>query len=159
VQRSKKKLLLKAVESGDARRLRGLLTQGADPNFRTRYGETPLMVALHRSQTEAALILLEARADVTARARDGATALFWAARYGNLAVMQRLLAAGADVSAAREYRDCTPLAVAVSNGHVRMLIAAGADPEQRYLGERLTYFARSDDMRRALVWSPHARTL
>jgi uncharacterized protein len=154
MQRSRKKVLLKAVESGDLRRLRALLDQGVDPDFQNTDGETLLMLAMHRGHVDTANMLLDAGADVHLRSNDGATALFWAARYGYLELVERLLAAGANVYAARDRRDNTPLAAAVGCGHVavvRTLIKHGADPEQSYLGESLTYFAEDDEMRRVLA--------
>jgi ankyrin repeat protein len=154
MQRSLKKAFLKAVEGSDLRRLRNLLDQGADPNFQSSFGETPLTVAIHRGQIESAILLLDAGANVRIQSRDGATALFWAARYGQLEIVERLLAAGADVHAAREHRGNTPLARAVSDGHAAVaqkLIEHGADPDQSYLGEKLTCFAKDDEMRRILL--------
>lgn len=153
MRRSTKKEFLKAVESGDLASLRTLLANGTDPNFKTSYGESPLVRALHRRHEDVAMLLLDSGADPGAVSRDGASPLFWAARYGYLRIVARLLELGANVHAARE-GPVTPLAIAVSNGHVnivRLLLANGADPERSYLGKHLTHFAHTAEMHDALT--------
>lgn len=152
VRRSVKKEFLKAVESNDIAALRRILADGADPNFLTRYGETPLFVALNRGHEDTAMALLDAGADPGVVSNNGTTPLFWAARHGYLRVVERLLQLGVDVHAARD-GDVPPLAMAVSCNHaevVRLLVAHGADFNRPYLGLHLKNIAADDAMRRAL---------
>ena len=67
--------------------------------------------------------------DVWARQPDGSTALHWAVYDGDLATVQRLLAAGADVAAANAY-GATALSLASVQGDppiINALLKAGAD--------------------------------
>ncbi|MFN0134891.1 MAG: ankyrin repeat domain-containing protein [Phycisphaerae bacterium] len=147
--------LIKAVEAGDIASLRSLLDEGADPNFKTSYGETPLFLAINRHHDDVAMLLLDAGADANATADDGATPLFWAARHGRVNMVARLLEWSANVHASRD-GVVPPLAIAVTNGHtevVRLLLRNGADPDRSYLGQHLTHFARSPQMHRELTLS------
>jgi uncharacterized protein len=70
------------------------------------------------------------RTDVNARQPDGSTALHWAVYEGDLAGVQRLLAAGADVAATNAY-GATALSLASVQGNasiIHALLKAGADP-------------------------------
>ena len=67
---------------------------------------------------------------VAATQRDGATALHWAVHLDDVAIVERLLLAGATVDATNEY-GVTPLSIASGNGGaplVERLLEAGADP-------------------------------
>lgn len=120
-----------ATFQGDAGMIRHLLAQGADPDPVTG-GATPLIAAVIDGQREAALALLQAGARVDARdsATDGFTPLMWAATvdFGETAVLEALLAGGADVNA-RDGSGATALSCARANANVRaaaLLLAAGA---------------------------------
>jgi ankyrin repeat protein len=93
--------LLNAVFFGDAVSAAWLMRHGANPNGSVTDGETPLMIAATDGRTEVVRVLLQAGANVHATDRDGFTALHFAAESadrGNLAVVELLLAAGADAS-------------------------------------------------------------
>ncbi len=73
------------------------------------------------------------RPDVNQRSADGTTALHWAVYHNELALVERLILAGANVNARNDY-DATPLSEAAVTGNVavlRKLLAAGADVESR----------------------------
>ncbi len=74
--------------------------------------------------------LLAQQAPVNARQPDGATALHWAVHWNDLASVELLLRAAADVTAANDY-GVTPLSLACTNGSpavARRLLESGADP-------------------------------
>ena len=87
-----------------------------------------LLHAAQRNDATVALAAIEDGVDVNARSPDGTTALHWAVYNGNLALVERLIAAGADVAAANEFGS-TPLAEAATLGNANVLnalLAAGA---------------------------------
>jgi ankyrin repeat protein len=93
----------------------------------------PLVVAAHANDAAAVRALLEAtpRADVNQRSADGTTALHWAVYHNDFALIERLLAAGADAKVKNDY-GATPMSEAAVVGNVqvlRKLLAAGADKE------------------------------
>ena len=142
-------LLLVALERQDVSLLEEAITQGADLNARIQRkpltGCTPLMAALNLKQSEAALRLIEAGADASARRSDrnkvnpekGQTALSWAAIYGDVTVIDALLAVGAPIDSLGTY-DSTPLANAVDYGHIEIVerfLEAGADLQHPAYGK------------------------
>jgi len=95
--------------------------------------ETSLLDAAAAGDTDAALAAIADRerpVDVNAKAGDGTTALHWAVYNDNATLVERLLAAGANVDVANEF-GATPIseAATVANPDViGRLLAAGADP-------------------------------
>jgi ankyrin repeat protein len=74
--------------------------------------------------------LLQQRVDVNKPEADGTTALHWAVRNDDVALVDRLIRAGASVKAANRY-GVTPLYLAAVNGNaavIERLLKAGADP-------------------------------
>src|SRR6185295_7159980 len=64
---------------GNAPIVDALLKAGADPNYKTPDGETPIMAAGRSGKVDAAKFLLDAGADVNAKETwGGQTALMWA---------------------------------------------------------------------------------
>ncbi len=72
-----------------------LLKAGADVEAKNNKGWTPLMVAVHEGQFEAAQILIAAGANANAQANDNSTALSIAKEKGHAAIIQMLEKAGA----------------------------------------------------------------
>jgi uncharacterized protein len=86
-----------------------------------------------RAQDAAATarLLAEGAPGVSSRASDGTTALHWAAHWGDVALVERLLKAGADARAVNDY-GATPMSEAAERGDARLiraLLKAGADVE------------------------------
>jgi ankyrin repeat protein len=67
--------LLKAIQDGNIKRIKELLAKGEDPNFRTYYGNTPLIYA---SCLKIIQILLKAGADVSLKNYIGYSVLTYA---------------------------------------------------------------------------------
>ena len=138
-----------ACTNGNAAIVDLLSKAGADPNAPLPGGET--RADDRRAHRRAAGRQSPARGGADVDAKDeprGQTALMWAAAEGHAAVVQALIAAGADVHA-RLPSGFTPLLFAVRQGHigvVRALLEAGADvnetvptdgPRRRGYGGRL----------------------
>jgi ankyrin repeat protein len=107
-----------------------LVTNGANPNFPSGTGSTPLMHAASHCQLDLARFLLDHGARLDAKDRDGQTGLMYAA-WGcqNGRMVQLLLEAGAAVND-RSKDGGTALMRAASSGDleaVKALVAAGAD--------------------------------
>ncbi len=115
--------LMWAARSGHTETMKALLDAGADINMRDCAGNgwTPLIHALHKSQNRAAYLLLDRGADVNARAGEcrekvaegGVTPLMIAAVNDDAALIEALLAKGADP-------------YAESNGYTALTHAVGA---------------------------------
>jgi ankyrin repeat protein len=120
--------------------VRLLLEKGAEVDARSRYinnagGWTPLLVAIREKHPKAALLLMEAGADVNAQieyliqGRGSRTAIMLAAEERLSDVVPALLAKGADVNA-RNSLGATNLIVAADEGNleiVQILLANGAE--------------------------------
>jgi uncharacterized protein len=94
---------------------------------------TKLIDAVKRGDVSAVRVLIAQKApgnDVNAPDPDGSTPLHWAVQRDNVALVDVLLAAGANVKVATRY-NITPLSLACTNGNARIvdrLLKAGADP-------------------------------
>ncbi len=93
----------------------------------------PLVVAARANDSAAVTSLLAAtpRPDVNQRTSDGTTALHWAVYHNDVALIDRLLAAGANAKVMNDYGS-TPMSEAAVVGNVEVLkklLAAGADVE------------------------------
>lgn len=115
------KALIKAIEKGDAPKVRVLLAKGADVHARDDFA---LLQATAYGYVEIEKLLLEAGADIHA---DNDRALRYAAWYGDqLEIMKILLKAGANVHANED----SALQNAAWRGDtevVKILLEAGAD--------------------------------
>ncbi|HUS34688.1 MAG TPA: ankyrin repeat domain-containing protein, partial [Verrucomicrobiae bacterium] len=91
--------LFEAIRKNDLKKIQAAIKNGADINRVSPSGGTPLGWAVSDEPESEQLvdILLKAGADPN-RSRDGQTVLMRAARRGNLAVIKRLIEAGADVN-------------------------------------------------------------
>ena len=93
-----------------------------------------LLEALEGGDRVTALKLLDAGADAQARGLDGTTTVMWAAYNGDVELVQRLIAAGADVNAAEMTRGQTAVMWAIAQHHpdvARVLLENGADVSAR----------------------------
>jgi uncharacterized protein len=89
-----------ACLNGDAAVIEKLLKAGANVNAKGQEDETPLMTVARAGNVEAAKVLLAHGATVDAREKwHGETALMWAAAEKHPAMIEELIAHGADVNA------------------------------------------------------------
>jgi ankyrin repeat protein len=95
-----------AAEVGNTEMLEVLLEAGADADSPNPEGQTALMAVARTGNVEAARVLLDAGATIDAREKwGGQTALMWASARRHPAMMQALIAKGADVNARSTVRD------------------------------------------------------
>lgn len=121
--------LSKAVENGHVAIAQMLVNKGAAINARNGDGGWTLLGRAAENLDSAALqLLLKLGADINAFHRFAGTPLLWAAENGHEAVVELLVASGADM----EFGNKTPLLGAARNGHeaiVKLLVASGANVE------------------------------
>src|SRR5918993_324857 len=106
----------------------GFVTHAHAANTTVR--DTRLVEAVKTGNTDAAMTLLGKRADPNGAEADGTTPLHWAARNNDLALMDRLIRAGANVKATNRF-GVTPMSLACENGSaeaVSRLLKAGVSP-------------------------------
>lgn len=97
----------------------------------SKYGLTPLHIALLNGHTESALMLIEAQANIHSKTNKGETALMCAAMEGDEKLVEVLIHCGAHVNE-KDYKGRTALAKAAKDKKMRvveMLINAGANVE------------------------------
>src|SRR4029453_10622387 len=102
---------------------------GVSAEERSTKVDAPLAGAVQRRDRAGIRQLNEKRAEINIAQPDGTTALHWAAHHDDLDLVNKLLAAGADVRATNRY-GVTPLALACINGNAGMVerfLGAGAD--------------------------------
>jgi uncharacterized protein len=140
--------LQEAVESGDQKAVRHLISQSSEASL-----EAALIVAVGYPESPFIDLLVEAGADLNChRGYDGETALHKAARIGNTSNLERLLALGADPNA-QDNNSSTPLHQGALNGNLpclKLLLEAGADPDARDARGRVALDYADDTQDRAV---------
>ena len=123
--------LLAAADAGNLEAIHSALASGVDANVSDQRGYTPLWKAIVRGRSDAALLLIDAGADIHRRYRYGDSALRLAAKHCDVQLAQRLLALNADVNAVEAMTGETPLLSAIEKRQpaqlVQLLIDAGRD--------------------------------
>ncbi|CAM5161232.1 unnamed protein product [Natator depressus] len=98
----KASLLNDAVRNHLIEKVRELLAEGADVNFKVGGGWTPLHSAVQVDQEEIVDLLLEKGADPCARKKNGATPFLVAGIVGNVRLLELFLSKGSEIN---EYDD------------------------------------------------------
>ena len=131
-------LIITAMSVGSAPATMALINAGANPNARDTTGKSVLSYAVYLKQPEIIAALVAKGADVNAPSETGdggnpAPPIFMAIKTGNLALVQQLIAAGANVNVL-DGQGSTPLHRAVlvqpaeyATSLVTTLLRAGAD--------------------------------
>lgn len=125
-----------------------LISKGANPNLRDKFGQTPIMYAWIGDQTKEQMFydLIKAGADANAQTPLGMSPLLHAAWNGVLPRVSLLLAKGADVNAGNGTERGTPLLAALdgkaSSKIMDLLLKKGANIHARNAkGENAVYVA------------------
>ncbi|MBW3637165.1 MAG: ankyrin repeat domain-containing protein [Armatimonadetes bacterium] len=144
--------LHRAARSGDADLFNALLAKNVNPNARDKSGQTPLFALMTRnSDLKLVQALLDKGASVNVRPLGGASLLSSAVMTRRMELVQMLLDKGADVGA-KDSQGRTALAALLHFGGgndaapiAALLLAKGADPNERIYSESLLYRAISND--------------
>ncbi len=96
-----------------------LLERGADPNLRSKGGQTALHRAAYFGRTATVRVLLAGGAEVDARDLGGKTPLAFACGSGHEPIVDLLLEAGADPGAGNDV--ITTLMTAAAGGHIGIM--------------------------------------
>lgn len=133
--------LAQAVVRDDVVRLKRLIGQGADVNAVGDGGVNMLIFALRSASPRAFETLLDAGIDTGLRDKAGKTALHYAASNPDAQYMATILRYPVDVdSRETEYGETALLLSEGNPDQIRMLLAAGADPNVRdELGETILH--------------------
>lgn len=116
--------LHRAAIRRDARRIKELISEGADVNVKDFAGWTPLHEACNRGYYDVAKQLLAAGAEVNTKGLDDDTPLHYAANNGHYKVVKLLLRYGGNPQQSNRKGE-TPLKVAKSPTMVNLLLGKG----------------------------------
>lgn len=97
-ERTIEEKLIAAVFHGQLQKVKDLVTQGANLNFKDTSGETALHYAIRSECFESVKILVEARADLNVKNKNGESPLILAAKNRNSEITKFLIETGADVN-------------------------------------------------------------
>ena len=148
--------LIEAIEAGQANRVKALIAEGADPNYKdTLIGDTPLHYAVWDGYLQIVEILLANEVDPNAKNNFEKTPLHYVVMKGAFLpsrkdfdpglhsalwsrykdIIEALIAGGADPNS-KDNLGTTPLYLAMSIGDkalilIENLIAGGADPDSK----------------------------
>jgi|GEM_PF-6939726 len=111
------------------RDIMSLLRQGASPNAKDKYGNTPLIYVSRGGLYKAAKVMLNQGAKANERNNRGITALMWAAHYGKTKTCELLLENNAGINARdNEGRNALIFSAILHRSETcKLLVSKGAD--------------------------------
>lgn len=121
--------LMEAANGGDVEKIKQILAQGADVNFKDSDGWTPLIIASNAGHFDLVRLLLDTGARIDLKNNFGATAVIRAASQNRLEVLKYLVNKGGNVND-KDRNDRTALIEASVAGHIetmKFLINHGAN--------------------------------
>jgi ankyrin repeat protein len=144
--------LHRAAKSGDADLLTALLAKNVNPNVRDKSGQTPLFALMTKnSDLKLVQALLDKGANINIRSQNSGSLLQSAVATRRKELVQLVLDKGADVNA-KDSQGRTALASLLYSGGgndaapvAALLLAKGADPNEKIYNESLLYRAISND--------------
>ncbi len=149
-------ILMYAASGNQVEMIRFLLDKGANVEYKSADGYTPLMLAGMRGSMEAAQFLLSVGANVKTKSNGGMSALSFSVAAGKVNTVNLLLDKGSDPNNAPP-NGSSELHMAAGLGHVeiaKMLMAKGANPQAKdeYGSTPLDYAVKSghDDVAQLL---------
>ena len=125
--------LIAYADSGDYNFVNHLLEYGANPNFETEEGVTPLMYAVDNGYYDIAKLLIESGADVNKKPWDGNSAIFAAVRSNNDSIAELLINSNASINE-KNNLNITPLHYSAGFGYpymTNLIILNGAKVNER----------------------------
>lgn len=120
--------LHEAAVNGDIEKVRTLISEGADVNYKNRLGWTPIHTATRNRRQNIVELLIEKGADINGPDNRGWTPLHFAAEIGNIAIVELLIEKGADLNIETKDKQ-NALTIARSNNRqeiARLLMRSGA---------------------------------
>ncbi|KAJ3443517.1 mitogen-activated protein kinase kinase kinase 20-related [Anaeramoeba flamelloides] len=114
---------------GDVGKVKQLISEGLDVNYKNEYFTTPLHLSCRESQFGITKLLIENGCEIDPRDENGTTPLHSACECRSFEIADLLVSKGADVNAV-DYCDKTPLYFACNSSSLEiceMLISKGAD--------------------------------
>ena len=112
--------VFKAIAKGDVGGVRAYIEKKEDLNIKNREGRTAVLEAVREDQTEIALLLIAAGADVNIQAPNLDSAFLYAGAIGNLEVVKACVANGADYTVFNRYGG-TALIPAAEKAHIEVV--------------------------------------
>ncbi|KAI8815324.1 hypothetical protein BJ742DRAFT_12257 [Cladochytrium replicatum] len=107
-----------AASAGFLEHVKVLINFGAEINAPDNKGTTPIHEAAFQGHSEVVSQLIRCGADINARDNQGFCTLHWGAINGHIEVCRILVSNGAFVNQMEQVERCTPLSLALENGHV-----------------------------------------
>jgi ankyrin repeat protein len=142
--------LYRSVICGHTNTVEFLLTSGADPNIRTKMGDTALHQASDNHKVDIARLLLKHRADPNVQQNDGETPLHISSFKGDEEMVSLLLSYKANPNIQNNLFNKTPLHYAVDYSYlpvISLLLTHGADIEiQDKHGKTPKEIARTEEI-------------
>lgn len=134
--------LLRAAAAGSVSEVEAMLSKGVNPNFRDRWSQTALQIAVRRNDEELVNVLLRADSiDSNSRDTKSNTPLHYAIRTGNESIIRNLIHHDADINI-QNHRKQTPKDLAEkhkSRKHIAKMLRSRlvSGPDQSMLNKKI----------------------